>query len=87
MPVEHVNFVHRHGFLRKTNSKGVHLKEKDVFFCGMKRWIQAHQVVQDDLDGQEMPRGVQQDAPMGKPGEVTDRRCVDVFLQANNESA
>lgn len=59
--------------------------ERKGCFCNEKV-DQAHQVVQDDFDGQEMPRGVQQDAPMWESGEVTDRCCIDVFLQEKNKS-
>lgn len=40
----------------------------------------THQVSQDDFDGQEMARGVQQDASVCKSGEVADDGCIDGFL-------
>lgn len=43
-------------------------------------FIFPYQISQDDFNGKEMPRGVQQDASVGKSGEVTDCCWVDVFL-------
>lgn len=41
---------------------------------------QTHQICQNDFDGHEMARGVQQDASVRKSGEVADDGCIDAFL-------
>lgn len=41
----------------------------------------THQISQNDFDGHEMARGVQQDASVCEPGEVADDGRVDAFLQ------
>lgn len=40
----------------------------------------THQISQDDFDGQEVARAVQQDASVREPGEVADLGFVDGFL-------
>lgn len=55
--------------------------------CILSKVREAYQVGQDYFDWQEMPRGVQQDAPVREPREVADGRCIDAFLHAKNKSA
>lgn len=64
----------------KKDSEGANMEQKRE----VKR---AHQVGQDDFDWQEMPRGVQQDAPVREPGKVADGRCIDAFLRTKTKSA
>lgn len=69
------------------NQVGKNVNEQIRKQCKISKVKQAHQVGQDYFDRQEMPRGVQQDAPVREPGEVADGRCIDAFLHAKNKSA
>lgn len=69
------------------NRGGGNVNEQIRKHCKISKVNQAHQVGQDYFDRQEMPRGVEQDAPVREPGEVADGRSIDAFLHARNKSA
>lgn len=69
------------------NRGGGNVNEQIRKHCKISKVNQAHQVGQDYFDRQEMPRGVEQDAPVREPGEVADGRSIDAFLHARNKSS